>query len=59
MRDYFQAGLERDDEMTLEHGSHARLEVYICSKLKERWISSGLGERLRLPSTINCVRDGR
>ena len=44
MRDYFQAGLERDDEMTLEHGSHARLEVYICSKLKERWISSRLGE---------------
>ena len=58
MRDDFQAGLGRDDEMTLEHGSQARLEIYICSELKERWISSGLGERLELPSTILCMRDG-
>jgi hypothetical protein len=57
MRDDFQAGLVTDDEMTLEHRSHARLEIYICSKVKERWISSRLGERLRLPGTINCVRD--
>jgi hypothetical protein len=58
MRDDFQVGLERDVEMTLEHGSQARLEIYICIELKERWISSRHGERLRLPSTINCVRDG-
>jgi hypothetical protein len=55
MRDDFQVGIERDDEMTHEHGSEARLQIYISSELKARWITSGLGERLRLPSTINCV----
>ena len=58
MRENFEPGIERDDEMTLEHGFQARLEIYICSQLKERWISSGLGERLELPSTILCMRDG-
>jgi hypothetical protein len=56
MRDDFQAGLERDDKITLDIGSDARLEIYICSKLKDRWILSGLGERLRLLSTMICVR---
>jgi hypothetical protein len=67
MRDDFQVDLERDDKMTLDHGSQTMLEIYKCGKLKERWISSWfgegwissrLGERLRLPSTFNCVRDG-
>jgi hypothetical protein len=59
MRCNGQAGLERDDQMTPEHKSQARLELYICSELKERWILSRLRERLRLASTINCVGDGR
>jgi hypothetical protein len=57
MRNNYQMGLERDNEMTLEYGSQAWLEIYIHSELKEKWISSGLGERLRLPSTVDCVRD--